>query len=129
MSTIHLFVYGTLKRGECNHHLMGDCPFVQTAVTKPAYRLYDCGRYPALVPAANGLAVEGEVYLVDDETLKWLDKLEDAPRLYQLRAVDLVSPSHSVYTYLYVQSVQWFTDSGTSWSKPHLPPMMSGRND
>lgn len=46
--------------------------------TQPAYRLYDMGGFPGMVPdeQGTGLSIEGEVWEVSDECLKKLDVLE-----------------------------------------------------
>ncbi len=112
----HLFVYGTLKRGQRNHGLLADQPFVGEAVTEPLYRLVDCGRYPALVEdAASGRAVRGEVFLVDDATRARLDLLEGVPHLYQLLPVRLKDFPLPAVTYLYQQDVGRFPDCGEVW--------------
>jgi len=33
-----LFVYGTLRRGKINHHLMADAEYLGDAVTRAQYR-------------------------------------------------------------------------------------------
>jgi gamma-glutamylaminecyclotransferase len=61
MSTI-LFIYGTLKRGMKNHSLVAGQMFLQTANTKPFYRLLDLGPYPGLIANdKRGLAIAGEL--------------------------------------------------------------------
>jgi gamma-glutamylaminecyclotransferase len=113
----HVFIYGTLKRGERNHGLLAAEQFVGDAVTQPLYRLYDCGAYPALVEdTANGRAVRGEVYLVGPVTLRRLDLLENAPHLYQLLPIHLKDFDRPVKAYLYRQDVSGLTECGESWS-------------
>ena len=107
MSLHRIFVYGTLKRGKRNHHLLKDC---QNGLA----RLLGSGklaeRYP-LVLSSHGTPVlldkkgsgmvclpvflctfeyilyslqqvEGELYEVDDQMLHRLDELEQHPELY-----------------------------------------------
>ena len=113
----YVFIYGTLKRGERNHGLLAGEQFIGEAVTEPLYRLYDCGAYPALVEdAADGRAVCGEVYLVGPATLRRLDVLEDAPRLYQFLPVRLADFDRPVKAYLYRQEVGGLAECGESWS-------------
>ena len=113
----YLFIYGTLKRGERNHQLLAGESFVGEAITEPHYRLYDCGAHPALVEdEATGQAVRGEVYLVGVETLRRLDVLEDAPRLYDLLPVRLQDFELPVRTYLYRQDVTGLPECRESWS-------------
>jgi gamma-glutamylaminecyclotransferase len=114
--SIYLFVYGTLKRGERNHPLLSGQPYIQPARTRPTYRLYNCGPYPALVHDSAGLAVEGEVYLVASSAFGQIDLLEDAPRLYRLEPVALADFDRPVFTYVYQQDVSGLTDCGPSWT-------------
>lgn len=72
-----VFVYGTLKNGEGNNHLLDDSAFIGAAVTDTAeYSMLD-GGFPVVLPAeTGGLAVAGEIWEVDDQTLVRLDRLE-----------------------------------------------------
>ena len=67
-----IFVYGTLKRGFHNHFLLKDAKFLGVAVTEYEYRMIDLGSFPALIPAqeGEGFSIYGEVYEVDDATLR-----------------------------------------------------------
>lgn len=80
-----VFVYGTLKRGCRNHHLLELASFLGEARTAPVYLMVDCGSYPGLVHAdgvREGQAIQGELYRVDAVLLEVLDVFEDAPREY-----------------------------------------------
>jgi phosphoserine aminotransferase len=93
-----LFVYGTLLRGERSHHLLRAARFARETATAPGFRLVDLGEYPGLVKAPRG-AVSGELYLVDDETLRALDEFEGHPRLYWRTGIVLVDRTRAE-TYL-----------------------------
>ena len=82
------FVYGTLRRGEPNHHLLDGCAFVGAGRTEPRFTLVSLGAFPALV-AGGETAVRGEVYEVDVATLAALDRLEEHPDFYQRRRIRL----------------------------------------
>jgi gamma-glutamylcyclotransferase (GGCT)/AIG2-like uncharacterized protein YtfP len=114
---LYLFVYGTLKRGQRNHSLIAESPFIGEAVTEPLYRLYDLGPYPCLAEDAdNGRPVRGEVFLVDARTLRRLDRLEDVPHLYERKTVRLHDFGPPVATYLYRQPVADLPDAGDTWT-------------
>jgi gamma-glutamylcyclotransferase (GGCT)/AIG2-like uncharacterized protein YtfP len=76
-----VFVYGTLRRGECNHPVM--MPYMVRALGKGRIRgqLYDLGAYPAIDISQSGV-VTGEWTLVTEEGLKRLDLLEEYPEYY-----------------------------------------------
>ncbi len=113
-----LFVYGSLKRGLQLHEELVTAVFAGLAVTEPGYRLYRCGWYPALVECADGVAVEGELYSVDEALLDRLDEVEGVHEgLYVRSTVRLQSPSHrdEAITYLYLLDVTDLPDCGTCW--------------
>lgn len=93
-----VFVYGTLMKGEYNHHVLEGARFLRPANTQPEHDLFNLGRYPAMV--ANGsTSVKGELYAVDDEILARLDRLEGHPEYYKRTAIELADAAQ-VQTYL-----------------------------
>jgi len=83
-----VFVYGTLRSGERNHHLLQNSKLVQRARTGATFELVSLGAFPGMVAGGN-TAVVGEVYEIDAVTLAALDRLEDHPRFYQRRPIEL----------------------------------------
>ena len=81
---MYLFVYGTLKSGFHNHHLLEDTEFVCDATTKHKYPMVNVEEYfPYLIDAkGDGHQIEGEVYKIDAQILAMLDILEGYPELY-----------------------------------------------
>ncbi len=114
-----IFVYGGLKRGFGLAHELQDQTFLQTAVTQPGYRLFDCGEYPGLVDAAaEGVSVTGEVYRVSAACLSRLDEVEAVDEgLYERRRIELAAPfdSQHVLAYFYLRPVAGLRDCGTTW--------------
>lgn len=92
-----LFVYGTLRSGECNHHLLETSQLLGSHETLPEYTLYDLGAYPAVIEGHS--AIQGEVYLIDDATLAEVDKLENVPVEYRREQID--TPFGTAWIYLY----------------------------
>ncbi|XP_075988294.1 putative gamma-glutamylcyclotransferase CG2811 isoform X2 [Anticarsia gemmatalis] len=90
-----VFVYGTLKRNEPNHHWLtnkenGVSNFVGDGVTASKYPLIIATRYNIpflLYSPGEGHYVKGDVYEVDDKMLSKLDILEDHPNYY-IREMD-----------------------------------------
>ncbi|NGM85612.1 gamma-glutamylcyclotransferase [Paenibacillus sp. 7124] len=71
-----VFVYGTLRQGELNHHLMSGARLIARMAQIQGV-LMDTGRgYPAVVQEDSGV-VAGELYEVSAEMLARLDELED----------------------------------------------------
>ncbi|MGH7127169.1 MAG: gamma-glutamylcyclotransferase family protein, partial [Planctomycetaceae bacterium] len=90
---MHLFVYGTLKRGLSRAPALSRQRFLDEARTQPFYRMYDCGTYPGLVESADGLPISGEVWDVDAACLAQLDRIECvAENLYRRGRIALQPP-------------------------------------
>ena len=72
----HVFVYGTLRRGQANDiNRLSPAPrFVGQAVI--AGVMYDLGAYPGVVLGAGG-AVTGEVYAIAPALERVLDEIEE----------------------------------------------------
>jgi gamma-glutamylcyclotransferase (GGCT)/AIG2-like uncharacterized protein YtfP len=98
-----VFVYGTLLRGDVNHHLLAGAQYLGPHRTAPCFALYLLGAYPGAVRGGT-CAIVGEVYAVDHAGLRRLDRLEDYPRLYDRQL--LGSPYGRAWIYLYRGSVQ-----------------------
>jgi gamma-glutamylcyclotransferase (GGCT)/AIG2-like uncharacterized protein YtfP len=108
---IHYFAYGTLQKGLSNYADMTDVlgeprgrfrtvePFAVVVPHERGCANPGCGllhRMAALVPEVGPLRVEGDVYLVDADGLRVVDRLENYDDAhgtgpYVRRAVDVVS--------------------------------------
>ncbi|VTT97078.1 Gamma-glutamyl cyclotransferase OS=Opitutaceae bacterium TAV5 GN=OPIT5_28875 PE=4 SV=1: AIG2 [Gemmataceae bacterium] len=109
-------MYGTLKRGLRNHHLMAGQRFVADAVTEPRYRVIDLGPYPGMVAdAAAGLAVRGELWAVDPGCLAALDAFEGVPDLFVRGTVAVAGQGGDVYAYFWNRPVPVAAASGDRW--------------
>ncbi len=93
-----IFVYGTLRRGEGNHELLGTSTFLGEARTVLGFHLRDLGAFPGMFRGGSG-TVAGELYAVDAATLAALDRLEDHPDFFQRTEVAL-SPGGTADAYL-----------------------------
>jgi gamma-glutamylaminecyclotransferase len=83
-----VFVYGTLMKGELHHTTMAHARFIGQAETEPRYELVQIDYYPAMLPD-GAHAVHGELYEVDDATLRRLDELEEVPHYYERHELTL----------------------------------------
>ena len=90
-----VFVYGTLRRRFENHHLLSRALFVGPGLTVHKYALY-LDDYPYCVdePVSH---VRGELYKVEFTTLLMLDALEEHPRVYQRKLVEIERDDKKVF--------------------------------
>lgn len=111
-----VFVYGTLQRGQNNHHWLAGAGFVGPRQLGGA-RLFDLGPFPMAVAVADAVTdaddlaadagssaaeadrapapIHGELYRVSAEGLARLDRLEGCPRLYGRHWLQLLDGSHA----------------------------------
>lgn len=90
---MHLvFVYGTLKRGHGNYHLLEASTYIGQALTMESFTLYGDGIPYCCREGHAPLPVRGELYRVSDEALARLDRLEGVPHHYQRTTVLTISP-------------------------------------
>ena len=89
---MNIFVYGSLMRGESNHHVLDAeyTKFISTGITKRGYTLYDLGGFPGMIEGGNG-AVVGEIYEVCPFVKSRLDMLEGHPQFYRRSIIELQS--------------------------------------
>ncbi len=94
-----VFVYGTLKKGCCNHYpLLGKTP--QQAVARNI-RLHTGPDYPFAIRGQG--SVHGEVYEVDDEILRALDQLEqDHDDYYRELTPVLLEDQQEIMAWIYL---------------------------
>lgn len=93
-----VFVYGTLLRDDYNHRHLDGARFICEAMTPPCFELRHLGGFPAMLERGS-TSVVGEVYEVDDDILRRLDRLEGHPRFYHRAWIDL-SDGERVLTYV-----------------------------
>lgn len=94
---IPVFVYGTLKKGEPNHHFFACeqnrfAKFVCNGTTVTKYPLIIATKYniPMLLNVpGTGHNISGEIYLVNELMFEHLDGLEDYPTIYDRHIHDI----------------------------------------
>ena len=99
--TTLVFIYGSLKKGFCNHHMMNKAKYKCKAKTSKRYGMFQetNANYPYLIKQSNSCYhhIQGEVYEIDcSTTLKQLDIFEDAPEYYKRETVDIEIASGTV---------------------------------
>lgn len=104
---LKVFVYGTLKRGEPNHHWLtrndnGYAHFVGEGTTVEKFPLVVGTRYniPFLLDKrGTGHNIQGEIYEVDKKMFANLDVLEDYPAYYDREIQSIVINNEWVIKY------------------------------
>jgi gamma-glutamylcyclotransferase (GGCT)/AIG2-like uncharacterized protein YtfP len=84
VSTVDLFVNGTLMRDLALHANLAGAEFLEACETAPRYRLYSIGNvHPGMFEVdSGGIAVPGELYRVPDQVLERVEASEP-PGLYR----------------------------------------------
>jgi len=90
-----VMVYGTLKKGFGNHRLLHGSKYAGPASVAGTMR--NLGYFPVVTLGGSG-TVYGEVYDVDEPTLKSLDSLEGYPGWYNREEVVTTYGIASIYT-------------------------------
>ena len=82
---IKLFVYGSLRRGLRLNHILTDmgAVFLSDGMTKDNFHVHDLGFFPGLEKNKAGVRVFGEVWLISEDCLLYLDLVEGVPTLYE----------------------------------------------
>lgn len=75
-----VFCYGTLMKGRGNHHFLDGAIYLGVAHTSNEYALNVAGL--PFMQKMKGKGVVGELYEVNSEILKKLDRLEGHPTMY-----------------------------------------------
>lgn len=101
-----VFVYGSLKQNKKLHDFLKNAEFLGRAVTCKKYPLIlsPSGWYPYLLNIPNtGFNIKGEVYKINYNLLKKLDRLEEVPFYYKRKriCVKINNKSISAWVYFY----------------------------
>jgi len=98
-----VFVYGTLKKGGWNHSFMDGSRCIGNGSLGKDYSLF-VDSLPKVVHAPSQDGVDGELYEVNLETLKKLDRLEGHPLFYKRELVEIFledGSTEEAYMYIY----------------------------
>lgn len=114
-----IFVYGTLKRGQGNHSVMGQSKFLRIFITEPKYTMYSNGGFPYVCEGGE-TAIHGEIFQVETP--------EDSARINRLEGYNGI-PGHKDNTFYDVTFLE--TPVGTvemfvSKKKHNLPIVKNG---
>ena len=108
MNKHRVFVYGTLRRDGAGamSSRFSNSRFIADA--KVGGSLYDLGAYPGLLLDESNSLVIGEVYEVDDETLKKLDDFESSSH-YWRKQVKISLGTHTKKCWIYAPNPEAFS--------------------
>lgn len=102
MDSKHLvFVYGTLRSGHSNHHLMKGANSYGVGNTAENYSMYLISGYPYVTSFEPRYPIIGELYGIDGGTLSVLDKMEGHPRHYERREVSVIVGGNQYTAWMY----------------------------
>lgn len=97
----NVFVYGTLMKGHGNHrNFLSQSEFLGSGEIT-GYAMYEVSSFPGIVPE-SGENVKGEIYEVDQATLRRLDYLEGEGSLYNRKQVEVLVKDKLVRAWTYV---------------------------
>ena len=113
-----VFVYGTLRPGERNHHFMATATHRGAYTTPARFTLLDTGPYPAALDEGH-TALVGDVFSVNDDTFAALDRLEDYPVHYTRRELATDYGDAWVYLWIAAREPAWPVIEHGDWCK-HL---------
>ena len=102
-----VFTYGTLMTDQPNNFLLDDAKNMGRATLIGSYEMVNCGWFPGVYDVADGGNVFGELYRIDDEILKRLDRLEGEGVLYRRvmrRVVTANGCTATAWVYLLIDS-------------------------
>ena len=94
-----VFVYGTLMSNYSNSSLLKYSKKIGRGSTIENFTMY-CSVIPFVVECPSdetGYKIKGELYEVDEDTLKRLDKLEHHPSFYERKLVRVIIDENSFY--------------------------------
>ena len=121
VNTHTVFVYGSLKKGFGNHHLLEDAEYVGKAETVSSnYTMYNLGAFPG-VKEGGTTCITGEVYKVTDDELVRLHRLEGHPTFYeaktkQVKLTERIMNNYmEAYIYILQSNTRQEQEIGGTW--------------
>lgn len=102
MESMHfVFVYGTLRSGHSNHHLLKDANYYGAGNTAENYSMYLISGFPYVTSFEPRYPIVGELYGIDADTLSVLDKMEGHPRHYERREISVIVGKNQYTAWMY----------------------------
>lgn len=122
---VFLFVYGSLKRGFENEHVLDKAKYISKATTVRKFAMYEAkgGEYPYLLKDKPLNYIEGELYKIErKDLLKKIDIFEGSPDYYTRESIEVESRSFDTnkraFTYFYTNKKEHKNKQPiTKWKK------------
>jgi gamma-glutamylcyclotransferase (GGCT)/AIG2-like uncharacterized protein YtfP len=108
---VYLFVYGSLKKGFENEHILQKATYIAKATTVRKFAMYESkdGDYPYLLKHKPLNKIDGELYkIARKDLLKKIDIFEGSPDYYKRESIEVrtrstkFSTNKRAFTYFYV---------------------------
>lgn len=124
---VYLFVYGSLKRGFENEHILDKAKYISKATTVRKFAMYEAkgGKFPYLLKERPLNYIEGEIYkIARKDLIKKIDIFEGSPDYYTREAIEVKSRSFETnkraFTYFYTNKKEHKNKQPiTKWKKAH----------
>lgn len=122
---VYLFVYGSLKKGFENEHILDKAKYISKATTVRKFAMYTAkgGEYPYLLKEKPLYNIKGELYkIARKDLLKKIDLFEGSPDYYTRESIEVKSRSFDTnkraFTYFYVNKKEHKNKKPiTEWKK------------
>jgi gamma-glutamylcyclotransferase (GGCT)/AIG2-like uncharacterized protein YtfP len=125
---VFLFVYGSLKKGFENEHILDKAKYISKATTIRKFAMYEAngGEYPYLIKEKPLYSIDGELYkIARKDLLNKIDIFEGSPDYYTRESIEVKSRSFSsnkkAFTYFYINKKDHKKKQPiTKWKKTKL---------
>lgn len=110
-----LLVYGTLKKGHCNHSILKGATYLGEGTTAPAFTMLHLGGFPGVIPVGE-TAIHGEVYELPTgkegvAMRDRLDRLEGHPSFYERLPIEVTMDGQLIPVETYLLPPSWLTQN------------------
>ena len=122
-----VFVYGTLRNGYGNHHLLKEAHCYGIGCTDACYAMYLVHGFPYVTSTEARYRIVGELYAVDDDTLNILDSTEGHPIYYERREIPVTVCDEHYTAWMYFRDPKGVLMQGGDYNevsagKPQTAP-------
>lgn len=100
----YVFVYGSLKKGYHNNVILSESEYIGSFKTNGKFEMTSFGSFPAIHKGKDEKNIIGEVYVVNDDILHDLDRLEGEGWFYKrtIQTVTSLDKTNTLSAWVYV---------------------------